>query len=80
MGICRSGGYGNDTVLAYQISLGLGYAIREDATIDVRYRYSSALDPEFEGVEIEAASHNVLLGLRVRFCLDLSKLRFGPRA
>lgn len=57
----------DDTVFAYQVGAGVGYAITEKITVDLKYRYFGTDDPEFDGVESEFASHNVYLGLRYNF-------------
>lgn len=57
----------DDTVFAYQIGAGLGYAINNRLTADVRYRYLTSSDPEFGTSEAEFASHNVTAGLRYSF-------------
>ena len=60
-------GSDDDTVFAYQIGAGIGYAVSEKVTIDVKYRYFATSDPEFDTTEAEFASHNFLLGVRVNF-------------
>ena len=57
----------DDTVFAYQIGAGVGYAVSEKVTIDIKYRYFATSDPKFEEVGGEFASHNFLLGVRVNF-------------
>lgn len=57
----------NDTVFAYQVGAGVGYAINEKVTLDLKYRYFATSDPEFDGVEIEYSSHNFYAGIRVAF-------------
>lgn len=57
----------DDTVFAYQIGLGVGYAVHENFVIDLKYRYFATADPEFDDVEAEIASHNILLGFRYNF-------------
>jgi len=60
-------GDADDKVLAYQLGVGVGYAINEKVTIDLKYRYFAAYDPEFDGTEYEYESHNIFLGLRYNF-------------
>jgi opacity protein-like surface antigen len=57
----------DDSVFAYQVGLGVGYAVTEQVTIDVKYRYFATEDPEFDTAEVEVASHNFLFGVRFNF-------------
>ncbi len=57
----------DDSVFAYQVGLGVGYAVTEKVTIDVKYRYFATEDPEFDTTEAEIASHNFLFGVRFNF-------------
>lgn len=57
----------DDTVFAYQIGAGIGYAVNEKVTIDLKYRYFATENPEFDTTEAEFASNNILLGVRVNF-------------
>ena len=57
----------DDTVFAYQIGAGLGYAINEKVSLDVKYRYFATSDPEFELTSAEYSSHNIYAGIRVGF-------------
>ena len=57
----------DDAVFAYQVGLGVGYAVTEKVTIDVKYRYFATDDPEFDTTQAEIASHNFLLGVRFNF-------------
>lgn len=56
-----------DTVFAYQLSAGIGYAINETMTVECKYRYLATTDPEFDNVEVEYATQNVYVGLRYAF-------------
>lgn len=56
----------DDTVIAGQIGVGVSYAATETVAIDAKYRFLMTSDPEFDDVEAEAKSHNIILG--VRFC------------
>jgi opacity protein-like surface antigen len=62
-----SGGSDDDSVFAYQVGLGVGYAVTEKVTIDVKYRYFATEDLEFDTTEVEVASHNFLFGVRFNF-------------
>jgi opacity protein-like surface antigen len=60
----------DDTVFAYQLGVGTGYAVTETVTLDCKYRYlSTAEDFNFEGGDVEVASpsHNITVGIRVAF-------------
>lgn len=57
----------DDTVFAYQIGAGVGYAVNEKVTLDVKYRYFATSDPDFDGIEAEYSSHNIYAGVRVNF-------------
>ncbi|MBW2483983.1 MAG: porin family protein [Deltaproteobacteria bacterium] len=57
----------DDTVFAYQLGVGAGYAVSETVSLDCKYRYLGTADPDFDGVEIEVASHNITVGIRVAF-------------
>jgi len=57
----------DDSVFAYQVGVGVGYAVTDTLTIDLKYRYMGAEDPEFEDTEAEFASHDFLLGVRFYF-------------
>ena len=57
----------DDSVFAYQVGLGVGYAVTEKVTIDVKYRYFATEDPEFDTTTAEIASNNFLFGVRFNF-------------
>lgn len=57
----------DDTVFAYQVGAGVGYAINEKVTLDLKYRYFATSDPEFDTTEMEYSSHNFYAGIRVAF-------------
>ena len=70
-----SGGpLGDDTdeAFAYMAAVGIGYRVNAMLTFDLGYRFLGALDPKFklaDGTtsEWDYDSHNVTLGLRVKF-------------
>jgi len=62
-----SGSKDEDTVFAYQIGIGVGYAVTEKVTIDVKYRYFGTEDSEYDTTEAEFASNNFLFGMRINF-------------
>jgi opacity protein-like surface antigen len=57
----------DDTVFAYQIILGTGFKVNDSTSIDVSYRYFATADPDFDGTEIEFATHNFMAGVRLSF-------------
>jgi len=64
----------DDMVFAYQIAAGVGFAVNQQVTVDLGYKYLATSDPSFEvigagGAKIDAeyGSHNIILGLRYRF-------------
>lgn len=63
----REIGTAGDTVLAYQVGAGVGYAINKKYTVDLKYRFSSATRPEFRDNKVDVAGHVVFLGLRYHF-------------
>jgi opacity protein-like surface antigen len=67
-------GYGvtddeDDTVFAYQLGVGTGYAVTETVTLDCKYRYLRTEDFSIEGGDVEVASpsHSITVGIRVAF-------------
>ncbi|NOQ65946.1 MAG: outer membrane beta-barrel protein, partial [Desulfobacterales bacterium] len=60
----------DDTVFAYQVGVGTGYAVTETVTLDCKYRYlGTAEDFNIEGGDVEVASpsHSITAGIRVAF-------------
>ena len=57
----------DDSVFAYQIGIGVGYAVTEKVTIDVKYRYFGTEDSEYDTTEGEFASNNFLYRVRINF-------------
>jgi len=57
----------DDTVFAYQGTIGMTLPISDAMDFDAAYRYFATGDPEFEGVDAEYDSHNITLGLRFKF-------------
>jgi len=61
----------DDTVFAYQVGAGVGYAMNETMTLDFMYRFLGTADPEFSypggTAEAEVSSHNLTVGLRMTF-------------
>ena len=59
----------DDTVFAYQLGVGTGYAVTETVTLDCKYRYLRTEDFNIEGGDVEVASpsHSITVGIRVAF-------------
>ena len=59
----------DDTVFAYQLGVGTGYAVTETVTLDCKYRYLRTEDFNIEGGDVEVASpsHSITAGIRVAF-------------
>jgi len=66
-GLGFAGSNDEDTVFAYQIGIGVGYAVTEKVTIDAKYRYFGTQDSEYGTTEAEFSSSNFLFGVRVYF-------------
>ncbi len=65
----EEGGTSNvsETTLAWQVGAGLAVPIGTNIALDARYRYFATTDFSIQGTNMNVASHNVLLGLRVGF-------------
>ena len=57
----------NDTVAAYQLMLGGSFTSSFGLSIDLQYRYFATDDPEFDGLDAEYRTHNLMIGLRQSF-------------
>lgn len=62
----------DDTVFAYQIGAGLGYAINRQFTLDVGYRYFATERATFDAdpvrtVDLKLESHSAVVGMRMKF-------------
>lgn len=57
----------DDTVVAYQIMLGVAYPLGDSAEARLGYRYFGTGEAEFEGIKAGLSSHNVEAGLLLRF-------------
>ena len=57
------------TVFAYQVGAGVGYAVNEKVSIDIKYRFFDTTDPEIfnDTVTIEYSGHAFLVGVRSSF-------------
>jgi opacity protein-like surface antigen len=57
----------DDTVFAYQFILGGSLTASEQLSVDLQYRYFATDDPEFDDLDAEYSTHNVMIGLRHSF-------------
>jgi len=57
----------DDDVMAYQLMLGASFAATDHLNIDLQYRFFGTEDPEFDDIDVEYQTHNVMLGLRYSF-------------
>jgi len=57
----------DDTVFAGQLILGGSIATSETLSVDLQYRYFATDDPEFDGLDAEYSTHNLMIGLRHSF-------------
>jgi opacity protein-like surface antigen len=62
-----SGDSDDDTVFAYQVAAGASMAVNKNLNIDLQYRYFATDDPDFDGLEAEYNTHNLMFGLRYTF-------------
>jgi opacity protein-like surface antigen len=60
-------GSADDTVFAYQGSLGFSFAASPIVVLRLGYQYLATEDPEFEGIDAEYQSHNAVAGVRFLF-------------
>jgi len=65
-GITLSGD-SSDTVFAYQVGAGVGYELFDHYVLSIDYRYWATSDPNFDGVDAEIATHNIMVGGRYQF-------------
>jgi opacity protein-like surface antigen len=57
----------DDTVFAYQLSGGVAYEITEQIDADLSYRFTATSEPDFDGVESDYLSHNLVAAIRLSF-------------
>jgi opacity protein-like surface antigen len=58
----------DDSAIAAQAGAGLSFAVNDYISLDVKYRYMTALDLEIDdGVELDYSSHNIYGGIRASF-------------
>jgi opacity protein-like surface antigen len=55
------------TLFAYQFGAGVGYAVTEKLTIDLKYRYFATSNAQFGDTTLHYGSHNICLGVRFAF-------------
>lgn len=65
--ISAAGVDANDTVMAYQAMLGIGYPLSEAVEARLGYRYFATGEGDYDGLEASFSSHNVEAGIRFRF-------------
>lgn len=58
---------GRDTVFAYQVGAGVGFAVTNQVTIDFKYRYFATEDPKIVNTKMDLGSHNLYAGIRCSF-------------
>ena len=56
----------DDTVFAYQATIGAAWAVSATMDLDFAYRYFATADPDFGGVELDYDSHNFTVGIRFK--------------
>ena len=59
-------------MFAYQLILGVSFASVETLSVetlsvDLQYRYFATDDPEFDDLDAEYSTHNLMIGLRQSF-------------
>ena len=57
----------SETAFAWQVGAGLGFQVAECTTLDLGYRYLKPNTFDFDGDDVKASSHNIMLGLRQTF-------------
>lgn len=57
----------DDNVFAYQLILGGSIAASRKLYFDLQYRFFGTEDPDFDGLEAEYTTHNLMIGLRHNF-------------
>jgi opacity protein-like surface antigen len=60
-------GSANDYVFAYQASVGVAIIVTQSTKFDVQYRFFGTDDPDFDGLEAEYTTHNLMIGFRQSF-------------
>lgn len=60
-------GSDDDNVFAYQLAAGIAFAVNPSLNIDLQYRFFGTEDPEFDVLEAEYTTHNVMIGFRQNF-------------
>lgn len=57
----------NDDVFAYQLMVGVAYAIDCEWSVDVQYRFFGTQDATIQGADFSMNSNNLMVGLRYNF-------------
>lgn len=66
-GIGTPGADGSDTVFAYQVGAGAGYALTDKTSLWGGYRYLGTSDPDFDGLSAEYHAHEFRAGVKFSF-------------
>jgi len=56
-----------DTVFAYQVGVGLAWALNDHVILDLKYKYFQTDEVEDSDLEVEISSHQIQVGLRYQF-------------
>lgn len=57
----------NDDVFAYQLMGGLGYAVNDQLTLDIQYRFMGTGDAEIQGADYDMHSNDIIFGVSYSF-------------
>lgn len=57
----------DDTVFAYQAIAGISYAFTPSVAVTMSYNYLGTSESDFDGIDADYNSHNVMAGLRFTF-------------
>ena len=57
----------DDNVFAYQFAGGMAFDLNQSMKIDLQYRFFGTEDPDFDGLEAEYTTHNLMVGFRHSF-------------
>ena len=57
----------DDTVFAYQFTVGAAMAMSDAIDLDFAYRYFATADADFGGEDVDYGSHNITVGVRFKF-------------
>ncbi|MBE0596451.1 MAG: porin family protein [Desulfuromonadales bacterium] len=57
----------DDLVFAYQLAVGIDFAVSQKGNIDLQYRFFATSEIEHGSTDLEYTTHNLLLGFRYHF-------------